>query len=74
MKRLVYALVLIPAPALAMPSPPPTPQEIMSQDKIQVGQLLIQLGQTELKLQAVQKELDTLKAKDAPAPKEDTHP
>lgn len=45
----------------------PTPQEQLSQDKIQFGRLLIQLGNAELEIAKLHKELDAAKPKDAPA-------
>lgn len=64
MKRLVLFLVLFVTPAFAQEPPQtgPTPEEQLSQDKIQFGQLLIQLGKTELEVVKLRKELADVKS------------
>lgn len=55
-------------PTVAMAAEAPTPQEQLAQDKIQFGQLLIQLGQAELEISKLKKELTDSKPKPEAGP------
>lgn len=62
---LIIAALFLAFPALAEPAPP-DPIESLAKDKIQFGQLLIQLGNAELEIAKLHKELDAAKPKDEP--------
>lgn len=74
MKKALMILALTSTPAFAQGLAPVTqdPADVLAHDRIQFGQLLIQLGNTELELSKTKKELDALKHP-APSPQSDPH-
>lgn len=65
---LLGLLLVVPAMAAEPAKEPPTQAELLSQDKIQFGQLLIQLGNAELEISKLKKELADTKPKSEAVP------
>ena len=77
MKRLSILLVLLPLPAMAAePSAPaqPSAQEVLAHSNIQIGQLLMQVGNAELTIEKLKAENAELKKKLGIAAKPDDKP
>lgn len=67
MKKLVFALALIPTLALAQQPQPPSAEEIQTQYLIETGQLRQALGHAQNLIAQLRKELAEFKAKSEPA-------